>query len=432
MQLPTSNLELPTNKGQALILSALFFMAISITVGLGVVHPVINQIESARAELSGAQSLYAAEAVSQDVIYRLIKGMSVDTVETLSVGTATGAATTTDILDGKEVVSSGDQARYVRKNKMTLLAGSGVSFNYGLQAGDGGINLTNSALIVGNVYSNGPITGSNNNLVRGTAVSAGPSGLIDGVHATSSAYAHTIRNADIDGDAYYQTISGSSVAGALHPGSPDQATSTLPIPDSLISDWETEAAAGGSVTCSGGAYNVSGSVTLGPKKIPCNFYIDGSDKLYLTGPLWVTGNIQFSNSSKVEVHSSLAGKTVAIVADNPSNQTSSSKIFVSNSTEFLGAGADSYVLLISQNKSAEQGGGDQAISISNSVNGKVLVYAGRGRIDISNSVSLKEVTAYRINVSNNAVVTYETGLANLLFTAGPSGGYHVDSWREVE
>lgn len=418
--------------GQILTLAAIFFAAISITVGLGVVYPVMNQIESARALEGGAQSLYAAEGVSQDVAYRLIKGMSVDAVETLTIGTATGTATTTSSLDGKEVLAAGNKQRFVRKSKVQLLTSEGVSFNYGLQAGNGGINLSNSALIVGNVYSNGPMTGSNSNTIQGTAVSAGPSGLIDDVHATSSGYAHTIQNADIDGDAYYQVISNTNVGGALHPGSPDRATSTLPITDEQIETWKSEAAAGGSVTCSGSSYNISGSVTLGPKKIPCNFYIDGSDKLYLTGPLWVTGNIQFSNTSKIAVDASLSGKTVAMVADNPSNQTGSGQIFASNSAEFQGAGANSYILLISQNKSAEQGGGNTAIQVSNSVTGKVLVYAGHGKITISNSVNLKEVTAYRIEVNNSAKVIYETGLADLLFTTGPSGGYSLSSWREVE
>ena len=423
---------LHAHQGQAIVLAAIFFLVISVTVGLGIVNPVINQIESVRGVASGAESLYAADAAAQDVVYRLINGMSVDDVETIRIGGASGTATTTAILDGKEVLSSGNKNRYVRKNKMKLLTGSGITFNYGLQAGEGGINLKNSALIVGNVYSSGPITGENSNLIKGDAISAGGAGLINKVHATSSAYAHTIRDSQIDKDAHYQVISGTTVGGTLYPGSPDQATSSLPISDAQITQWENDAAAGGTVTCSGGSYNISGSVTLGPKKIPCDLHIDGSDKLYLTGPLWVIGDIQFSNTSKIAVDASLSGKTVAIIADNPSNQTSSSKITASNSAEFQGAGANSYVLLISQNKSAELGGGDEAIEVSNSVNGKVLVYAGHGKIEISNSVNLKEVTAYRIDVSNSAQVIYETGLANLLFSGGPSGGYFVDSWREVE
>ena len=58
--------------------------------------------------------------------------------------------------------------------------------------------MSNSAEVIGNVFSNGPIVGSNSNIVRGDVVSAGPSGLVDGVRATSSVYAHTIRNSEIE------------------------------------------------------------------------------------------------------------------------------------------------------------------------------------------------------------------------------------------
>jgi len=75
------------------MLAAIFFLAISVTVGLGVVNPVLNQMDSVRSIERGAGSLYAAEGISQDVLYRLIKGMSVNTVETQNFGTASGTAT---------------------------------------------------------------------------------------------------------------------------------------------------------------------------------------------------------------------------------------------------------------------------------------------------------------------------------------------------
>src|SRR3989338_6364851 len=72
-------------RGQAIVLATIFFLIISITIGIGIVNPVINQIESVRSVESGAESLFAADAVAQDVVYRLIKGMSVDDIETISI-----------------------------------------------------------------------------------------------------------------------------------------------------------------------------------------------------------------------------------------------------------------------------------------------------------------------------------------------------------
>lgn len=420
------------NNGQALITAIIFFLFISTTITLGVANPVLHQLSISNDLVRSKNSYFLSESLSEDIVYRLKTGKQVGTSESLTLNGETATAALSDILGGKQIISTGNFSDSVRKIKTDLLMGSGVSFTYGVQVGAGGLNISNSASVEGNVFSNGPIIGQNTNLIKGDVISAGAGGLIDGIHATSSAYAHTIRDSQVDKDVYYQVISGTTVGGVSYPNSPDQAASPLPISDALIADWEAAAADGGTATCSGDSYNISGSVTLGPQKIPCNLYINGSDRLYLTGPLWVTGNIQFSNTSKVTVHSSLSGKTVAIIANNPFNQTSSSRIFASNSVEFQGAGANSYILLISQNKSAEQGGGEEAIEVSNSVTGKVLVYAGHGKIEISNSVNLKEVTAYRIEINNSAKVIYETGLANLLFSAGPSGGYTIDKWKETQ
>jgi len=418
--------------GQAIILAGILFLAISLTVGLGVAQPVVSQVESVRALARGADSLYAAEGVSQDVVYRVMKGVSVDAVENLTVGTAVGIATTTSVLGGKEVVSAGNSDRYVRKNKTKITTGDGASFNYGMQSGAGGIVLENSSSVSGNVYTNGSVDGAGSNLIKGSVVSAGPSGLVDGIHATSSAFAHTIQNSTVDGDAYYVTKVNTTVSGASHPGSPDQATSSLPIADSLIADWESDANTGGTIS-SPCPYTISGNVTLGPKKINCDLEISGSPTITLTGALWVAGNITVKNSPTIKVSASLGAVSVPIIADKTSNQTTSSKISLENSATFDGSGsAGSYVLMISQNKSAETGGAEKAIDAKNSVNGKLLVYAGHGEILLENSIKVKEVTAWRIRLQNSAQVIYETGLANLLFTSGPSGGYSLDTWREVE
>ena len=277
------------------------------------------------------------------------------------------------------------------------------------------------------------MTGENSNLVKGIVVSAGSFGFIDGVHATGTVYAHTIRDSDIDGDAYYQTISGTTVGGALHPGSADQATSSLAISDEQIAEWESDAAAGGTIS-SPCPYKITDTATLGPKKIACDMEISGNGyALTLNGPLWIVGNLTISNGPTIKVASSLGGASVPIIADKPSNQTTSSKIELQNSAVFQGSGStDSYVLMISHNKSAKQGGSETAIDLKNSIDGDLLVYAPHGEVLIQDSVNVKEASGYRIRLKNSAEVIYETGLANLIFTSGPSGGYMIESWKETE
>ena len=57
-----------------------------------------------------------------------------------------------------------------------LRSGSVVNFNYGMQAGEGGISLGNNNDIDGSVYSNGNITASNNSTITGDVWVAGSAG----------------------------------------------------------------------------------------------------------------------------------------------------------------------------------------------------------------------------------------------------------------
>ncbi len=429
LQLTTYNLQL--NRGQAMITAVIFFLSVSTVIVLGAASPILREAAAARELQTSKQSYVLAESLVEDMTYRTKKGIAVSSVESLTVGTDTAYATSTNVSGLVTIVSTGNKSDARRKVQTVLSSGDGESFHYGIQVGVGGIQFNNSSSVTGNVYANGEVSG-NGNVVRGDIVSAGPSGRVNTMHATSSVYAHTIENSTVDKNAYYQSISGSAVSGTSFPGSADQATTTLPISDAEITDWETDAAAGGSVICSGGAYNISGTVTLGPKKIPCDLNISGTAVVTLAGPVWATGTINFSNSADVKVDSSLSGKTIPMIADKASDRLTSSQIFVSNTLEFFGAGAGSYIILISMNNSAEGAGGNGAVVVSNSASGKVLVYAPHGTVQLNNSVSLKEVSGYQIELNNSSNVIYETGLANLLFTAGPSGGYIITDWKETQ
>ena len=416
-----------------MLIACLLFLAGAAAVSAAAAGPALRRAGAARAFADARQGLYAVSAVSEDVAYRKIKGMSVDDNETLIVGGVSANATVASVSGAQEINATANGARFSRNTSLRIAQGAGASFHYGMQAGVGGISLLNTASIAGTVYSNGPVTGENSNLVKGTIVSAGSAGLIDGVHATSTAYAHTIRDSDIDGDAYFQIISGTTVGGALHPGSTDQATSSLAISDAQIAEWESDAAAGGTIS-SPCPYKITNTATIGPKKIACDIEISGNGyTLTLNGPLWIVGNLTISNGPTVKAAPSLGRASVPVIADKPANQTTSSKIELQNSAVFQGSGsAGSYVLMISQNKSAEQGGNETAIDIKNSVNGDVLVYAPHGEVLIQDSVDVKEASGWRIRLKNSAEVVYDTGLANLIFTSGSSGGYTIESWKEVQ
>jgi len=128
--------------------------------------------------------------------------------------------------------------------------------------------------------------------------------------------------------------------------------------------------------------------------------------------------------------SALGNQNAAIIADNPSNRLTSSIITLGQNTSFQGSGASgSYVFLISQNNSAENGGSVNAINVGQSSNA-LIAYASHGQVTLSQSVGLKEVTAYKIVLNNTANVTYDKGLASSLFSAGPGGDYTHIEWSE--
>jgi len=419
------------HEGQALFTAVIFFLFISLAVVMGLTASAVKSSKISLDLLSAKKSYFIAESGAEDAVYRVIRGKKYSEEEVVNLDGL--FATTTIVMTGSDITveSTGNVSENVRKTRELLSNDSGISFHYGVQVGNGGLEMENSSGIVGNVYSNGLIEGAGSNLIKGDAVSAGASGSISGVHATSSAYAHNISNSTIDKDAYFQAISDTTVKGTLYPGSPDEPLRDMPISDETINSWEQAATV--NVVSSPCPYIINSDVTLGPVKITCDLTIKGSPTVTLAGPIWVVGDITVENSTVIRLDSSLGKKSIAVIADDPLNRNTGSKIDLKNSVTFYNSGTKgSYVLFISQNNSTEVGGEESAITIQNSANGDVLLYACHSEILLANSINLREVTAYKVHLKNSAQVLYESGLASILFETGPSGGYSIDSWREVK
>lgn len=155
----------------------------------------------------------------------------------------------------------------------------------------------------------------------------------------------------------------------------------------------------------------------------------------LAGPVWVVGNFSISNSAELKVSPSLGPQSVSLIADNPVNRNTSSIIDIKNSALFTNSGnVNSYIALISMNNSAELGGSRVAIDTSNSSSGAsaAVLYAPHGLVSLSNSANVREVSGYKVTLGNSSSVHYQTGLSDLLFNSGPSGGYVIQTWREAQ
>lgn len=87
--------------------------------------------------------------------------------------TSTDAAT--KVVEATGYIPNKTNAKVKRTIKISASRGVGVEFKYGIQVGEGGMNLGNSNLVRGSIYSNGSITAGNSNEVTGDVwVAGGP------------------------------------------------------------------------------------------------------------------------------------------------------------------------------------------------------------------------------------------------------------------
>ena len=428
------------NGGQAVILPVVILMLIALALTGRATQSIKSDVKLARDTQESKRAGALADAGTEDVTYRIKRAKQYDSIEYVHIDNLFATATAVTNADGtqKSVSGLGVDSANVRQKSITLAKGDQVDFNYAVQAGNGGFSMANTSSVLGNLYANGPVSGSNSTVVYGSVVSAGPNGLISGVHSTSTGYAHTITSATLDDSAYYQSISGSTVHGSscpnsyCYPGSQDKPTTTFPISDAQIAQWEQNAEAGG-VYNGSCPYNITSSVTIGPIKIPCDVEISNNATVTFAGMVWVVGSISFRNSTAIKLDSALGAKSIAIIADNPANRSTGSTVSIANSTNFQSSGTKgSFLFLISGNTSSESGGGITAINLSNTAQGPVVLYSNHGKISIGNSSKLKSVTGYHITMSNSAQLIYDDGLESALFDTGPGGSWDVTSWKETQ
>lgn len=87
--------------------------------------------------------------------------------------TSTDAAT--KVIEATGYIPNKDKARVKRTIKISTSRGAGIAFNYGVQVGEGGLELGNSNVITGSIYSNGSVVAGNGNQITGSVwVAGGP------------------------------------------------------------------------------------------------------------------------------------------------------------------------------------------------------------------------------------------------------------------
>lgn len=266
---------------------------------------------------------------------------------------------------------------------------------------------------------------------------------VDGTYAIGgNVYAETIDSTNIKQHACYLNTSGTVKAGQgsttctgsstapvpcdnsntqyttgpyCHAGNPTLAPVDFPLSSSQIAQTESQAAAGGIINCPTGCTLSSGAI--GPKKYIGDVTISGG--VTLTGTIWVKGNLTMT--STITLDNAYGSNSGTVIADNPDDPINSGRIIIGNGGNAVGnSTADTYIMLLSKSQTTSDT--DGAVDVSNNLTAGV-VYAANGSVVLKNSADLKEVTGERIVLQNGSDVTYETGLASVVFTSGPGGSW---------
>lgn len=237
-----------------------------------------------------------------------------------------------------------------------------------------------------------------------------------------------IKGGGIGGDARAYTVSDSIVTGTIHcqsgtgnnkaciTTSPIDEEGEWPVSENAIASWEEKATLG--TTTTGNVIVGSGTtVNMGPRKIVGNLTVTGGATLVLDGTLWVTGMLTINGGSTVKLASGYGATSDAVLVNG--------RIALSGGGTATGSGTTgSYILLVSQSTASN------AIS-QDGGSGAVILVAQNGTVSLTGGVSAKQVTGYEISISGGSSVTYESGIANLNFSSGPSGSWNIDSWKEI-
>lgn len=406
-------------KGYIVLITTFFILIIMLSVALTMSSQVALEQKTTTNAVKSTQAYYAAESGIEDALLILRRNPTLSSANyNLNVNGATANVTIPIIITGtRAVASQGNNYSMVRGIQTVYsMSSQGVNFYYGISTGEGGLVMGSGSMVHGNVFSNGNITGSGT--IDNNVVVSGDDHSIQGVHIKGNAMAYSCNNATIDGNLVYVSPGGSNnctVAGAVSTQSATISAQPLPIPEEQIAAWKTEAE---NVEVITGDVILSNNQTrsMGPVKITGSLSFGNKSTLILTGTIYVQGNITFGNTNTIRLDNNYGPLGGVIISDG--------NIGAGTGSTFMGSGQDgSYLLLLSTSIS------DSAITVGNSSTGAAF-YAGDGGITLPNNISVREATAKKLILGNNAEIQSSTGESNIYFSSGPAGSWKVTSWTE--
>ncbi len=176
----------------------------------------------------------------------------------------------------------------------------------------------------------------------------------------------------------------------------------------------------GNVTVSGG-----GRLKAGPLKVGGALNV-GSNGFTIEDTVWVVGNIVVSSGASISLDSSYGSDSGVVVSDG--------RLDLTGGGVFSGSGTTgSYPIVVTTSRCPADASCSGANAITQSGgSGAVVLVAPYGTLSASGGTSARAMTAYKVMISGGGSVTYDSGLADISLSSGPSGGFNIESWKEVE
>ncbi len=376
-----SKARLYSNKesGQVVLIAVILSVSVSVLILFALSLPIADQIRNAGDYLSSRQALINSESLNDEVLYRLNNNKNIPSVLNLSVlGDISYSIVADWNSSTKQVLSNSTYRDFTRKIEAVFISNRTVIFDFGVWIASGGLRMENSSHIDGNVFS------------MGTILEMGSS-YVSGIVSTSTTPVN------------------------------------LPISDEDINNWKAQASSGKIIDGDLNLDNKS-TTTVSALKITHNLNLKNSGSLTLNGPLYVMGNLDMDNSSKIQLDPSYGGKSETIVVDGT--------ISLANSTYLGGSGQNgSTIILATQNTSGcsnvDCTEGTPAIRLSNSAEASAILLAPHGAVYLSNSASTKSVLANYLYMQNSAEINYDPYIVNTNFKTSTSTFWSISSLKEI-
>ncbi|OGD88420.1 hypothetical protein A3D04_01060 [Candidatus Curtissbacteria bacterium RIFCSPHIGHO2_02_FULL_40_16b] len=349
---------------------------------------VANFVRFGNNKVLQGQAISLAEAGVDYALWQLNEnaGDWYDSDGEVNVGTSgTFFVTVTDATANiKNVVATGyipnsiNPRKQITVKTQVVIDNQTIAFNYAAQTDLGGVEMYSNAVVNGNVYTNGNITGFSNSRINGEAWAAG-------------------------------TISSPDPTITVPPPHPNQATKDLPT--FVAQYWKDAANINNDPYIGNLEYN-SGSHNLGPRKIEGNLTLNSNSWVTLQGPVHVTGNFAMNSNTRLYLDESFGTTGTVVIVDGTIQLNSNAEVFSTSATP------KGYIILASTSTSST------AIELNSNAKAGVL-YALSGTLQINSNGTIVAMAANKLVLNSNATLTYDEGLASAQFSGGPGGSWQI-------